>query len=231
VSLKSIIRVSLVLGFAILALHFRPPETSPTKPEPFDPDLVELQLRAAPRDAQIVFLGDSITERWRFRPEIWKRFGPAANLGIGGAGTANVLWLVESGKLDVFHPRLFVVMIGANDLYPAPRFWQRRKATPQKVDEGIALITADLARQFPNAQVVTFPYSVWQVAERWLSVDGLHLSDEGYEAWARMLDAERHGSITDNGTSELQPDCIGICGEHCVKMQQSGETVTFSVGR
>ena len=79
-----------------LAMHFRPPSQLPTRAEVWDPDMIELKVREAPKDAEIVFLGDSITDRWSFREVLWNRFRHPANLGVGGSRIANVLWLVNS---------------------------------------------------------------------------------------------------------------------------------------
>ncbi len=82
------------------------------------------ELRAAPPD--LVFYGDSITEdyeragppAWRnFRP-VWQRFygdRHAANLGFKGDTTASLLWRLEHGEASGIHPRVAVVLIGAND--------------------------------------------------------------------------------------------------------------------
>ena len=42
--------------------------------------MTELQIQHPPKDANIVFLGNSLNERWRFHPKLWARFGKAANL-------------------------------------------------------------------------------------------------------------------------------------------------------
>jgi hypothetical protein len=171
------------LTFA-LSMHFRPPLLNPTVPAPFDDDLVELQIRSAPKNAEIVFLGDSITERWRFRPELFASLGSVANLGVGGSRVSNLLWLVNSGKLSVFHPKMLVVRIGANDLLPAPRFLERRRPPRVEVDRGIVLICESLHRQFPTAAVTVMPYP--PPAEDLVS-DGIHLNDQGYAHWAAAL--------------------------------------------
>src|SRR5579863_3633675 len=176
--------LSVVLFVVLLGLvHFRPPDSIPTRPEPLDLDLSELHIRNAPKDAAIVFLGDSITERWRFRPALWASFGSAANLGVGGYHTANLLWLVESGKLAAFHPAMFVVRIGANDLLPVPRFWERRKCSLAQVRAGTSLIVEALEVRFPDAKVIVMPLP----ATTDLSADAIHLNDAGYQRWADFL--------------------------------------------
>ena len=49
----------------------------------------------------VLFLGDSITERWKQAPHIWEHyFGKyqSANFGIGGDRTHNVIWRIENGE-------------------------------------------------------------------------------------------------------------------------------------
>jgi len=58
--------------------------------------------------AQIVFLGDSITEGWRRSKDIWdKAFGAdtPANFGIGGDRTQHVLWRIQNGELNGIKPK------------------------------------------------------------------------------------------------------------------------------
>ena len=129
-----------------------------------------------------MFLGDSITERWRFRPELWATFGKAANLGVGGSRTANLLWLVESGKLSVFHPQYFVVRIGANDMIPRA-FWQKRNPSQSEIDAGIETITANLKRQFPKAVTIVMRNPLPDE----LAGDGIHLNDLGYQRWEKYI--------------------------------------------
>ena len=183
----------LFLCFAsLLGLHFRPPLDIPTIPKLFDPDLIDLQIREAPKDAKIVFLGDSLTERWRFREQLWESSFPgAANLGVGGSRTANMLWLVNSGKLSVFNPEFFVVAIGSNDLRGGPiRFFDRRRPSLAQVEAGERMISDSLKGQFPAAKVIMMPIP----GAEDLTGDGVHLTDRGYERWARQLNAELKGS-------------------------------------
>jgi lysophospholipase L1-like esterase len=84
----------------------------------------QAELRAGPVD--LVWLGDSITqdfeqagpEPWRnFRP-VWDRFygrRHAVNLGFKGDATAHLLWRIEHGETDDIHPRLAIILIGANN--------------------------------------------------------------------------------------------------------------------
>jgi lysophospholipase L1-like esterase len=68
----------------------------------------------------ILFMGDSITDRWRTKGlKVWnKYYAPrhAANYGIGGDHTQNVLWRIENGELgEHLKPKVVVLMIGTNN--------------------------------------------------------------------------------------------------------------------
>ncbi|MCI0455383.1 MAG: GDSL-type esterase/lipase family protein [Gemmataceae bacterium] len=71
-------------------------------------------------DVDVLFLGDSITDGWRFKngKATWDRhFGPlkAANFGIGGDRTEHVLWRISNGEMDHIKPKVAVLMIGTNN--------------------------------------------------------------------------------------------------------------------
>ncbi len=68
--------------------------------------------------AELIFLGDSITNGWSRQTELWeKSFGKykPANFGIGGDRTQHVLWRIENGELEGIHPKAVVLMIGTNN--------------------------------------------------------------------------------------------------------------------
>ncbi len=84
----------------------------------------EAELRAGPVD--MVWLGDSITQDWERRgPPDWQDFAPAwrhfyggrhaVNLGFKGDSTCHLLWRIEHGELDGIHPKVAVLLIGANN--------------------------------------------------------------------------------------------------------------------
>ncbi|MES2898526.1 MAG: GDSL-type esterase/lipase family protein [Pseudomonadota bacterium] len=66
----------------------------------------------------LIFLGDSITERWETAPHIWDAyFGKyqPANFGIGGDRTQHIIWRIENGALDGLAPKVLVFMAGTNN--------------------------------------------------------------------------------------------------------------------
>jgi lysophospholipase L1-like esterase len=98
----------------------------------------------------VVFLGDSITERWESTGgKAWREaFAPlgAVNLGAGGDQTGHVLWRIRDGKeLDPLTPKVGVVLIGINN--PV----QHR---PEEVAGGVRAIIAELQKQKPNIKVL-----------------------------------------------------------------------------
>lgn len=74
--------------------------------------------RARSGPVGVLFLGDSITERWHIAPHIWEayygKYQPA-NFGIGGDRTQNVIWRIEHGELDGIAPKVTVLMLGTNN--------------------------------------------------------------------------------------------------------------------
>ncbi|MFL5242318.1 MAG: GDSL-type esterase/lipase family protein [Gemmataceae bacterium] len=113
--------------------------TSPTKPPPESPDPTapvaridrnsriahqQLLKKAKKGRIDVYFEGDSITRRWGatdypdFLANWDKNFHGwnAANFGWGGDTIQNVLWRLANGELDGVHPKIIVVMAGANNL-------------------------------------------------------------------------------------------------------------------
>lgn len=70
--------------------------------------------------AQLVFMGDSITQGWTdVAPDVWAQaFGPfkPLRLGIGGDRTQNLLWRMDQGELSGLNPRVLVLLIGINNV-------------------------------------------------------------------------------------------------------------------
>lgn len=108
------------------------------------------RARSGPVD--VLFLGDSITECWDTRGlEIWKEvYEPlrAANFGIGGDTTQNLLWrITKGGALDGISPRVIVLMIGTNNI-------GLHEDSPEDVARGVRKILSVLQKRFPKSVVI-----------------------------------------------------------------------------
>ena len=105
--------------------------------------------RAREGRVDVLFLGDSITEGWG-NNAVWQKHYAArnaANFGIGGDTTQNVLWRIENGALVGIAPKVVVLLIGTNNL-------GLHQDSPENVARGVAAILASLRRQEPQARVV-----------------------------------------------------------------------------
>ena len=104
--------------------------------------------RAAKGDIDVMFLGDSLTEMWP-KP-LWERnFGTmkAANFGIGGDHTGNVLWRLQEPAIAGIKPRLVVLMIGVNNINLC-------NEGAEDVFGGIQAVVAKLRTQYPTARIL-----------------------------------------------------------------------------
>ncbi len=96
---------------------------------------------------ELLFLGDSITQRWS-ENAIWRRYySPrhAANFGIDGDRIQNVLWRIKDGELNAITPKLVVLLIGTNNL---------DNASTEEIAEGVNAILVEIRQRLPKAHVL-----------------------------------------------------------------------------
>jgi lysophospholipase L1-like esterase len=105
--------------------------------------------RAKEGKIDLLFLGDSITEGWGNNAVWQKNYAPlnAANFGIGGDTTQNVLWRITNGELEGVSPKLVVLMIGTNN-------FGLHGDTPENVIKGITAIITALKAKTPAAKIL-----------------------------------------------------------------------------
>jgi lysophospholipase L1-like esterase len=128
-----------------------------------DADWVErnaaLNALSKTSDAQLVFLGDSITQLWEADDagkKVWEKYWAplkAANFGISGDRTEHVLWRLNHGNLAGMRPKLIVLMIGTNNAgqqEEEPNY----KCSPQQTAQGIQAILEKLKTVCPTAKVL-----------------------------------------------------------------------------
>lgn len=108
-------------------------------------------------DADVIFVGDSITQGWDGAKKTWdEAFGAykPINMGISGDQTGHVIWRITEGKeLDPIKPKLAVLMIGTNNM---------AGHTPEQIAGGVKAILAEFQKQKPDMKVLVlgiFPRS------------------------------------------------------------------------
>lgn len=108
----------------------------------------EQVVRAAQGGVDVMFIGDSITEMWP--KTVWnEHFGrmQAANFGIGGDHTGNLLWRLQSPSIAALSPKLIVLLIGVNNINLCGE-------TPEHVFSGIQAVVAQLRARYPKARIL-----------------------------------------------------------------------------
>lgn len=118
--------------------------------------------------AEVVFIGDSITDFWRSagrRP--WEqRLAPfrPLNLGIAGDRTEHVLWRLQNGALGNLKPRAVVLMIGTNNL--------KGVSAAHSVEDtaaGVAAILKELDRRLPGVPILLLSILPRQPKYDWMA--------------------------------------------------------------
>lgn len=114
-------------------------------------------------EAQVVFLGDSITHGWESKGKVvWEKYWAplkAANFGIGGDRTEHVLWRLDHGNFDGLKPKLIVLMIGTNNtghqgMTPKELNGETYSSTAEQTAEGVKAILAKLKAKCPQAKIL-----------------------------------------------------------------------------
>ena len=115
-----------------------------------------LELRQ--KQPALIFLGDSITQQWeQAGPPAWLDYAPAwkrfygdrnaVNLGYKGDATSHLLWRVQNGEAAGIHPKLAVVLIGANNM-------GRLRWPAEDTVAGIEAILNELKRRLPATKIL-----------------------------------------------------------------------------
>ncbi|MBP7951252.1 MAG: GDSL family lipase [Verrucomicrobiales bacterium] len=151
--------------------------------------------------AELVFLGDSITEGWAGAGrEAWKKCyetRKAANFGISGDRTEHVLYRLEHGNFDGLKPKLIVMMIGTNNT-------GHRKDKPENTAAGVKAILDKLQAKCPEAKILLlaiFPRGA-------NSGDELRKINDGTNALIKKFADDKHIFFQDIGGKFLEPDGV-----------------------
>jgi lysophospholipase L1-like esterase len=130
-----------------------PKENDAIKPVPRDGNWNKrhelLNSRVKDGKAELLFIGDSITQGWEGPgKDAWaKHFAPknAVNLGIGGDRTQHVLWRLDNGNIADIKPKLAVIMIGTNNA---------RSNKPEETAAGVTAIVTKLREKLPETKIL-----------------------------------------------------------------------------
>ena len=170
------------------------------------------------RPVDLIFIGDSITEMWRWGPgwPVWKQHFEtrAFDFGLGADRTQHTIWRLQNIDLPGIAPKVAVLLIGTNNNYD----------TPEDIATGVKAVIAATKVKFPGIKVIVQSIlpnaratqkmaaanqliapladnrSVFYLdlaakfppeGDSWkgLGRDKLHLTAEGYEMWAAALEA------------------------------------------
>ena len=97
----------------------------------------------------LVFDGDSITDRWQDPgKDVWRKYYgklAATDFGISADRTENVLWRLEDGQVDGLHPKLIALMIGTNNF---------GRDTDEQIAAGIEKIVQAYRQRCPEAAIL-----------------------------------------------------------------------------
>jgi lysophospholipase L1-like esterase len=143
--------------------------------------------------------GDSITDFWENRNKSnWdKHLGgwKAADFGISGDRTQNVLWRLQNGELEGVKPKVIVLLIGTNNLAANTVYADN---SPEDTAKGVKAIVDLLKEKEPQAHILlmaVFPREDKPLADKVNALNALIAKlDDGRQV--RFLNI--NASLTDN---------------------------------
>jgi len=101
-------------------------------------------------DIDLVFLGDSITQRWEEAGrEVWDKYyarRKAANFGMDGDHTQHVLWRIEHGNFEGIHPKAIIILIGDNNSIAGE--------PAQEIADGVIAVVLKIREKVPESKIL-----------------------------------------------------------------------------
>ena len=149
-------------------------------------------------EAQVVFLGDSITAGWNGQKALFdKEYAQykAVNFGIGGDRVQHVLWRVENGEFDGIKPKAVVLMIGTNNAGVADN-------SPEQIAAGIKNIIDAIHKRSPETKVLLL--AIFPRGPN--PADANRVKNEKVNAIIAKLDDGKKVHFFDIGAKFLKPD-------------------------
>lgn len=164
----------------------------------------------------LIFLGDSITFNWSGTGGgLWKKYYASRRgliYGIPGDNIQGLLFRLDHAGLSAINPKVAVVLIGTNNGGPAVETAAGIKAVIEKIQAvfpGVKIILLDILPTARRTEHITAANEVIRTfadnvnvfrlnlhermirdGDTWkgLGPDKLHLSAEGYQIWAEMME-------------------------------------------
>lgn len=171
----------------------------------------KLLARGKEGAVDLLFIGDSITDRWpRKGPESWARFAPyrPADFGISGDRTEHVLWRVTNGELDGIQPKVTVIMIGTNNI------GQVSDEKAEWTAAGIKKIVEVVHEKLPKTKVLllgVFPRARPELAGKKVEAVNQIISKLGHAEKTVYLDiGQKFLDATGKPSAEIMPDGLHL---------------------
>lgn len=153
--------------------------------------------RVAMGNADVLFIGDSITQGWEGRgKDVWAKFygkRNAVNLGIGGDRTQHVIWRLDNGNVKNISPKAAVIMIGTNN---------SGSNSSEQIAEGVAAIVKQLRDKLPKMKILLL--AIFPRGEN--KADKRRQVNEGANAIFAKLDNGKNVFYLDIGEKFLEKD-------------------------
>jgi N-acetylglucosamine-6-sulfatase len=153
-TLLTVIALSAFTGFSAHAaeLESTTPVAAKTNGEEWwneNCERIDADIKKMKRKIDVAFVGDSITARWRGGENWEKHWGSyrAVNMGIGGDQTQHVLWRLQEGDLEGYKAKLFVVMIGTNNMWS-------QDPDPAQAAAGVKAVIDMIQSKQPKAKIL-----------------------------------------------------------------------------
>jgi beta-glucosidase len=155
---------AVVSGFALAGAAQAQVKCGPFTAAPLDPPAPRTESWAIPifqninaavktQPYRVLFLGDSITQRWDLplwgAKPVWDANMPqrgVLNAGVAGDRSEHLLWRLDHGNLDGPAPKGVIVLIGTNDL--------AHGRPPELAAEGIRAVLIRLRQKLPNTRIL-----------------------------------------------------------------------------
>jgi hypothetical protein len=100
------------------------------------------------RNADMIFIGDSITEAWLSKgKDVWMaNWAPrnALDFGVSGDQIQNVLWRMEAYPIAQQHPKVAVILIGTNN----------QNNSPSEIAAGVRAVVDKTLAMYPGIKVI-----------------------------------------------------------------------------